>query len=248
MIIYFSGTGNSQYVAKKIKKETNYEILNLFEKVRNNDYSPIISNTPWILVAPTYAWRIPLILHKWLTKTKLNGNQDIYFVMTCAGSNGYASKYLKELCENKGMNYKGCIPIIMPNNYIALSKTPNKKDSLKIIEKEEQKILNAVSYIKKDLPFPENHITLKDKLNSGILNDIFYSVFVHSKKFYATNKCISCGKCENVCPLKNIHLKEGKPIWGNNCTHCMACICSCPKAAIEYGKHTKNRERYICPM
>lgn len=71
---------------------------------------------------------------------------------------------------------------------------------------------------------------------------------MHSKKFYATNKCISCGKCENVCPLKNIHLKEGKPIWGNNCTHCMACICSCPKAAIEYGKHTKNRERYICPM
>ncbi|MFQ7798375.1 MAG: 4Fe-4S binding protein [Coprobacillus cateniformis] len=34
---------------------------------------------------------------------------------------------------------------------------------------------------------------------------------------------------------------------GNHCTHCMACISRCPKGAIEYGKKTKDRIRYVCP-
>lgn len=247
MIIYFSGTGNSEYVAKRIGKEINDEELNLIEKIQNNDYSHLTSDKPWILVVPTYTWRIPRIVHEWLMKTKLGGNRNIYFVMTCAGSNGYASKYLKKLCLEKDMNYKGCASIIMPNNYIALSNTPNKKDSLAIIAKSEQIISDTVKYIKNDLSFPEADVTFKDKFNSGLLNDIFYPILIHSKKFYATNACISCGKCENVCPLGNIQLENGKPNWGNNCAHCMACICRCPKEAIEYGKNTNGRVRYICP-
>lgn len=40
-------------------------------------------------------------------------------------------------------------------------------------------------------------------------------------------------------PLNNIRLENGKPVWGKHCTHCMACICDCPKEAIEYGKRAK---------
>ena len=56
--------------------------------------------------------------------------------------------------------------------------------------------------------------------------------------------CIGCGKCVELCPLNNIHLENGKPVWGKNCTHCMACICYCPKEAIEYGKKSKGKPRY----
>jgi epoxyqueuosine reductase QueG len=44
--------------------------------------------------------------------------------------------------------------------------------------------------------------------------------------------------------LNNIRLENGKPVWGKNCTHCMACICYCPKEAIEYGKKSKGKPRY----
>ena len=96
-------------------------------------------------------------------------------------------------------------------------------------------------------PFPQITITMKDRINSGIINDLYYPIFVHSKKFYATNACISCGKCVEVCPLNNIHLENKKPSWGKHCTHCMACICRCPKEAIEYGKRSVGRIRYTCP-
>ena len=61
---------------------------------------------------------------------------------------------------------------------------------------------------------------------------------------YDLNACIGCGKCVELCPLNNIRLENGKPVWGKNCTHCMACICYCPKEAIEYGEKSKGKPRY----
>ena len=104
MILYFSGTGNSEYAAKRIGKEIGDEVLNLFEKIKNSDVSALHSARPWVVVAPTYAWRIPRILHKWLQSTPLTGNKDLYFVMTCGGSIGNAAAHLEKLCAEKGLS------------------------------------------------------------------------------------------------------------------------------------------------
>lgn len=39
-------------------------------------------------------------------------------------------------------------------------------------------------------------------------------------------------------------LQNGKPLWGQDCTHCMACLCCCPAEAIEYGKMSLGKPRY----
>ena len=62
MILYFSGTGNSEYAAKRIGRSMGEEALDLFQRIRKNNYSRIYSEKPWIVVTPTYAWRIPRIL------------------------------------------------------------------------------------------------------------------------------------------------------------------------------------------
>ena len=79
---------------------------------------------------------------------------------------------------------------------------------------------------------------------SGPVNPAFYRFFVKADAFRATDVCIGCGKCVELCPLNNIRLENGKPVWGKHCTHCMACICYCPKEAIEYGKKSKGKPRY----
>ena len=61
------------------------------------------------------------------------------------------------------------------------------------------------------------------------------------------DKCRGCGKCAEICPLGNISMNEGKVVWNGNCTHCMACICRCPAEAIEYGKKSPGKYRYVCP-
>ena len=247
MILYFSGTGNSEYVAKRIANETKEELLDVFNIIKNNDLSKLHSDTPWILVAPTYAWRIPRILQEWLEKVELSGSKDIYFVMTCGGNIGNAGKYLKKLSTLKKMNYLGCYQIIMPENYIAMFSTPTKEEALKTIQQAEYTIDSMISYIKNKSIFPTFPITIKDRINSSIINRLFYPLFVHAKKFHVEDSCTSCQQCTKVCPLNNISMKQNKPVWQDHCTHCMACISKCPVNAIEYGKHSKDLPRYICP-
>lgn len=248
MILYFSGTGNSRYVAERIGNAAGRETLDLFERIRSHDCSPLYSDTPWVIVVPTYAWRIPRIVEKWLENTPLKGNQGIYFVMTCGGDIGNAGAYLKKLCMTKKLEYLGTAGILMPENYIAMFPVPDRREALDIIGRAEEKIQEAALKIKNGEHFPEAPVTGRDRLVSGPVNVLFYPMFVHAGKFYAGDGCTSCGRCSQVCPLSNIRLEGGRPVWGRDCTHCMACIARCPAKVIEYGKKTRGKERYVCPV
>lgn len=69
--------------------------MNLFKKIRDWDYSYLYSDKPWVIVVPTYAWRIPRIVHEWLLKTELAGNRNIYFVINCLVSSPIAERALR---------------------------------------------------------------------------------------------------------------------------------------------------------
>ncbi len=49
------------------------------------------------------------------------------------------------------------------------------------------------------------------------------------------NKCIGCGACVNVCPVKVYILKDGKahPENPTKCIGCKACESVCPVQAIK---------------
>lgn len=246
MILYYSGTGNSEYAARRIGRGTGDEAVNLFDRIRTRDFREVYSELPWVIAAPTYAWRIPRILQEWLEKTSLSGNKDIYFVMTCGSGIGNAGKYLEKLCERKNMNFCGCLPVVMPENYIALFSAPNPEKEAAVRRKAEERIDKIIPFIRHGQKFPQMPITVVDRLSSGVVNDIFYPLFVHADPFFVKDNCISCGLCERVCPLNNVHMENGRPAWGRDCTHCMACISRCPTEAIEYGKSSRGKRRYVC--
>ncbi len=248
MILYFSGTGNSAYVAKRTAKAINDDALDLFERIRSKDYSPIKSEKPLVVCAPTYAWRLPHIVCDYLKNTELQGSKDIYFLMTCGDDIGNAEKYLKELCKAVGKNYMGCAYFRMPENYIAMFTAPNDEQAARIIAKSEGGIDTAANIIASGERLDAVKVDLVGKLKSGIVNTVFYTFCVSAKKFRSTEKCVSCGKCEKVCPLSNITIKDGRPVWGKDCTHCMACICKCPAEAIEYGNKSVGQNRYTCKV
>lgn len=66
-------------------------------------------------------------------------------------------------------------------------------------------------------------------------------------KFWVTNQCIMCGKCEKNCPVGNINIKDGNITWNRKCLTCFRCLHGCPMSAIEFGSTTVGRERYQNP-
>ena len=244
MILYFSGTGNSEYVAKRIADALDDEILNLNDRIKASDTSSVETGERVIIVTPTYAWRIPRVVRDWLRKTELRGAKRSWFVMTCGSEIGNADKYNRDLCVEKGLVCMGTAQIVMPENYIAMFSAPQADKARQIVAKAEPDIDRAIAAIQAGECFAPTRNNLYDRFMSGPVNPIFYKCFVKADAFTASDACIGCGQCVKRCPMNNVTLKDGKPVWGRNCTHCMACICYCPVSAIEYGKKSVGQPRY----
>ncbi len=45
MVLYFSGTGNSRYVAEKISEISDDKMISINQRLKYNDYSPVESDT-----------------------------------------------------------------------------------------------------------------------------------------------------------------------------------------------------------
>lgn len=244
MIFYFSGTGNSYLAAKQAAAALEDELVSINHFLKKGQKGRFLSDRPLIFVTPTYAWQMPKAVEQWIREAAFEGSPDTYFILTCGGSVGNAASYARKLCEEKKLRFLGLAPVAMPNNYVALSNTPDKTECAAIMEKAQKRIASLVALIQEGERFPESPISFKDKLYSGPVNALYYPLIVHDKGFSASDACISCGKCAERCPLNNISLSDGKPVWKGNCTHCMACIGGCPTEAIEYKSASKGNRRY----
>ena len=244
MILCFSGTGNSRYIAKRIADALQDEVVDLNAKIKAADRSPVQTGRNIIVVTPTYAWRIPRVVSEWISGTELISAERIWFVMDCGSEIGNAAKYNRRLAEQKRLRYMGTAQILMPENYIAMFDAPEAEEAGKIVEKAEPDIDAAIAHIKTGQAFTVPRNNLYDRIMSGPVNPVFYQFFVKAAAFHANSACIGCGQCVKNCPMNSIKLENGKPSWGKECTHCMACICYCPTEAIEYGKKSIGKPRY----
>lgn len=250
MIFYFSGTGNSKFIAEKLAKILEDDIFSINDFYKNNFCTSsfgsleITSSGPYIFVSPTYAWRLPKIVQKFIENVNFTKNQAAYFIQTCSSEVGNSAHYAKRLCDQVGLKYMGLAAIVMPENYLALFPTPDQEESLELIRKALQKVPAIAKTIRNQQMLEVEPELTRLGLLSHLVNPLFYPFVVKAKKFHYTAKCISCGKCAEVCPLNNVKLENNKPTWAKNCTHCMACIAYCPVEAIEYGKVSRKRKRY----
>lgn len=245
MILYFSGTENSKYLAEKLGLLLEDDVVDLFSYIKEGREGDFHSTKPFVLVVPTYSWRLPRFLEDFLLKCKFSGSADIYALMNYGDSFGNAKAYLKKDFEKIGLNFKGLYGIKMPENYLLLFNLDSDETNKKIIEHANLEIEKVASIIKRGENFPKTKVTLTGRLQSSLVNSVFYKFIVNDKKFYATDKCIECGLCSKVCVLNNISCENGRPKWLRTCTHCCACISKCPTGAIEYGNKTAGKDRYL---
>lgn len=247
MVLYFSATGNTEYAAKEIARLTDDVSLNLLEKIQKADYSEITSDKPFVICAPIYVCEIPNFVRDFLNKVKLTGCREVYFVFTSGGYSGIASRLARIFCRHKGYVYKGSADILMPRNYIASDAYPMQDaETVKArIASAKEKIVKSAQIIKEGGKLKSRHVWLFEYVIILPVTPLWIKHVLTAKAFYVKDSCIGCGKCARVCPFNNINIVEKKPVWGDKCTHCMACISNCPKECIEYGKITPGKERYL---
>lgn len=255
MIFYFSGTGNSLWVAKELNKAFNEKLISIADELNNSSNNltyNLQSDEKIIFVFPVHSWGPAVLIPKFIRKMTLTNyvNQPVSVICTCGDECGYTDKIMRKVLERKSLRLTAAYSLKMPNNYILL---PGFDTDSKEVESEKlqqaplllQEIVENIHQIQNGRNYTTGSLPI---LKSDIIYPLFCKFALKKNSFYATDQCISCGLCEEICPTKTISMYDGKPQWEKStCVQCLACIHRCPQRAIEYGNITQKRGRYVNP-
>jgi ferredoxin len=201
-----------------------------------------------IIIYPVYASGLPRIVSDFASRLKTEGKK-IYGIATHGGMPGKANQSLKKQLKEAGNELTSGYLVKMPGNCITLYSAPSKGKQEELFRVAKLKIKDIAREILEGAEgkFETTFSPLDLFQQGGMYKKMMERLKNNDKDFYATEKCNSCGLCVSICPVGNIELQEGKPVWKHNCEQCMACIQWCPVEAIQHGKKTLNRKRYRHP-
>lgn len=251
MIIYFSGNGNSKYVAESLARLLNdAKIMAIDKHLLENpriDLNPQNEHLVWVV--PVHAWGLPEIVCRLLPNLTVSDKSvPNYLVVTCGDDTGYIDKEWKKYIINLGMEPRGCWNVIMPNTFVTLPGFD--VDSREVADMKlkncESRIEDIAKAIKEKSDKTDLYRGNFPHVKSSLLRPGFLKFCMSVKPFHADEKCISCGICVKNCPLSNIRLNaSGHPEWGADCTFCLGCYNRCPGHAVQYGKATAKKGQYV---
>ena len=255
MIFYFSGCGNSKHVAETIAAGLNDTLTFIPEAAREGRYEYTLAECERLgFVFPIYAWGPPKLVMDFVEKlsvkigpsTGSGTSPYIYFACTMGDECGLAEDIFRKAIEQKGWQLNACFSVQMPETYIGMPGFKLDTDA-----NAQRKITAADAAMKELIPRLQKRESFSRMtpggaawLKSHLINPGFSKMATNDKKYRVTEACIHCGKCVETCPLKNITLEEGRPVWHGNCTMCMGCYHHCPVNAIQYGKATVGKGQY----
>lgn len=233
-ILYFSGTGNSLYIAKCIKEEIGGDILFIPNyKGNGSEFEKII------IVTPIYSFGMPKHVYELLPR--LDKMKPVIIVQNFGGMACGADYLMYEYCTKIGINLQSIYLLQMPENFTTTFTVPMPyiKSVLKNAEKRINKIITDIKNDSYVLPN-------KKKTKEGVFLKNFSNWHKIGRSFIVADNCIKCEKCISICPVENIRLKDDKIVFGTKCVACLGCYHRCPEKAILYKNH-KKKDRYVNP-
>lgn len=248
MIFYFSGCGNSRYVAETLSAGLNDTLVFIPEAARASRYDYTLAEDETLgFVFPIYSWAPPKLVLDFVKQLQLTAKPSyVYFACTCGDQCGLTEKIFRKALQEKEWELSACFSMKMPETYIGMAGFNLDKE-----EVAKKKIADTQATLERNLPrllnresFYEMIVGRLAWLKSYVINKSFNKYASDDRKYLANEKCVSCGKCVEVCPLQNIVLEDGHPVWQHHCTMCMACYHHCPVNAIQYGKTTEGKGQY----
>jgi len=246
LVVYFSGTGNTEYLAKTFAAELNAECISIETEI---DFTKKFQAHEQIAFCyPIYGSRVPRIMRDFVLQhqAEIISKKLVIFATQMIFS-GDGSRVFTDLFVPNEVEVIYTEHFNMPNN---ICNTPMlRPPSNGKLEKYQKKIRLKVAHVAKDIMCG----TVKKRGFSNVskmLGNIQGKPWINRIERRAKNgikfhdDCTKCGICIQVCPMKNLVIANGKMQQLGDCTVCYRCINKCPKQAITVFIHRRPKWQY----
>lgn len=224
-ICYFTATGNSLYVSKRIGGE----LLSIPMLMRQNKIE--LTDDAVGIVCPVYAGEMPRMVRKFLEKANIK-TEYFFFIYTYGMFETVARPNAVLAARKAGLTLHYVNAIQMVDNYLPGFEMQNQIDTApkKKIEEHLERICKDIS----DRRVGTYSVSALDKIKMGVVHGTMGKAVLKgtaAQSYMVNQDCICCGICEKVCPAGNIKVAD-KVIFSDRCEVCYACLHNCPKHAI----------------
>lgn len=254
-LYYFTGTGNTLAVAKALQSQLGdckiYSIPQIL-KAASSDESPEprvlpISGEAIGIVTPIYMHNMPHIVGRFIEH--IEKASYLFFVYTGGGDLGRGLRKTQTRLAKRGLSASAIFNVPLPSNYTPYG-YPEGDEQRRLFAEAEEAVQRIAGLVNGGSTQYDGIGTSLFAANvfPGPLYQLGYRfVSKMDGRFTADENCTHCGICERVCPVGNITLTDGEPVWHHSCEQCYACLQWCPVQAIQYGNRTRGVPRYHHP-
>jgi len=257
LTLYFSGTGNTKYLAELFSQKMNATCLSIES---DTDFAVEINAHDTITFCyPIYNSRVPRIMREFVHShmAALTGKKIIIFITQMLFS-GDGARVFTDLFEENAIEVIYAEHFNMQQNMgnipiISRIWKPTEKSKQRYIKKAEAKINTVCNNIKNDVVKKRGFSKV-----SKILGNIQGKPWQRSTKEIAPKRlekklaaalrihqhCTACNICTKICPMKNLVNQGGQIQHLNNCTICYRCVNVCPQKAVTVYIHARPRWQY----
>lgn len=236
ILFYFSGTGNTKWIADKWKyyfnmKNIELDLINIEEKqdIELTGYNFLIIGTP------IYAEMHPKIVDTFLNNLPEANKVKTILYSTQGAQKASALEVMESKIKNKGYSVASKVMFKMSNNfYFFIGKKTSSKEMDEIAVSCEDKIKSIVSNFIEE-KYVKERVSGVRVILSKVFNKYFNNyIFNLSKNLSSSEGCTRCGLCVRNCPQNNITFENGHVVFHSKCMMCLRCIYICPTNEIRY--------------
>ena len=189
MLFYFTATGNSLYVARKLDKHI-FSIPQRTQTRKQHYQDKKIG-----IISPVYAGELPQIVRKFIEKAQFDTDY-FYIILTYGKNNSIASTWSQSFCKENGIHVDYVNSILMVDNYLPSFNMEEEISLDKKIDKQINKVYNDIKVCTKFILQPtQDGIDLYTVASKRFSE---HPELVNGEAIIMTNQCSGCTICQQV--------------------------------------------------